>query len=116
MRMTLSVNTIDFHQQSIEIKREIGDRQGIVASLGSLGLAYHSLGQYQRAIDFHQQSIEIEREIGDRNGEALSLWNLSNLYQQRGRLKRSMNYRHQAYLIWQDMSLPLARLPIPRIR
>ncbi|NJK74882.1 MAG: tetratricopeptide repeat protein [Oscillatoriales cyanobacterium RU_3_3] len=32
-----------------------------------LGIAYQSLGQYQRAIDFYRQSLEIQREIGDRS-------------------------------------------------
>ncbi len=49
--------------------REIGDRQGEATSLGNLGNAYNSLGQYQQAIDFHQQSLEIAWEIGDRQGE-----------------------------------------------
>ena len=46
---------IDFQQQSLEIEREIGDRNGEANSLGNLGLAYYSLGQYQQAIDFQQQ-------------------------------------------------------------
>ena len=56
---------IDFHQQSLEIQREVGDRQGEAACLGNLGSVYRQLGEYQRAIDFHQQSLEIQREIGD---------------------------------------------------
>jgi tetratricopeptide (TPR) repeat protein len=50
---------IDFHQQSLKIKREIGDRHGEANSLGNLGAAYCSLGNYQRAIDFQQQSLAI---------------------------------------------------------
>jgi tetratricopeptide (TPR) repeat protein len=46
-------------------------------SLNNLGLAYKSLGQYQRAIDLFEQSLEIKREIGDRHGEADSLCNLA---------------------------------------
>ncbi|WP_353851852.1 tetratricopeptide repeat protein [Microcystis sp. LE18-22.4A] len=48
------------------INREIKDRQGEAASLGSLGLAYRSLGQYPKAIDFYQQSLAIQQKIGDR--------------------------------------------------
>ncbi|MGB8687552.1 MAG: tetratricopeptide repeat protein, partial [Microcoleus sp.] len=69
---------IAFHEQSLEIKREIGDRQGEANSLGNLGNAYDSLGQYQRAIAFHEQYLEIEREIGDRVGESIALNNLGN--------------------------------------
>ena len=44
--------------------------------LGTVGLAYHRLGQPQRAIDFYQQQLTITREIGDCGGEANACWNL----------------------------------------
>ncbi|MBP0000448.1 MAG: tetratricopeptide repeat protein, partial [Cyanobacteria bacterium SID2] len=46
--------SIEFYQQSLDISREIGNRQGEAASLGNLGNAYHSLGQFQRSIEFYQ--------------------------------------------------------------
>ena len=39
-------------EAALEIYREIGDRRGEASSLGNLGLAYYSLGQYERAIAF----------------------------------------------------------------
>ncbi|MEJ6483419.1 tetratricopeptide repeat protein [Nostoc punctiforme UO1] len=59
--------TIAFHQQSLDIVREIGDRNSEGKSLTNLGIAYNSQGRYQQAIAFHQQSLEIAREIGDRS-------------------------------------------------
>ena len=52
---------IDFHQQSLEIRRQIGDRKGIATSLSGLGNAYRSQGDYAKAIDFQQQSLEIKQ-------------------------------------------------------
>ena len=46
--------------------REMGDRQDEAKSLGNLGIAYNSLGQYERAIELHNQHRTIAREIGDR--------------------------------------------------
>ncbi|MBC6434261.1 tetratricopeptide repeat protein, partial [Nostoc sp. HG1] len=66
---------IDFLQQSLDIAREIGDRNSEGKSLANLGNAYGSLGQYQQAIEFYQQSLDIAREIGDRYIEGLSLMN-----------------------------------------
>ncbi|WP_353122691.1 tetratricopeptide repeat protein [Planktothrix agardhii] len=37
-------------EQALTIYRQIGYRQGEACSLGNLGLAYNSLGQYQKAI------------------------------------------------------------------
>jgi tetratricopeptide (TPR) repeat protein len=44
-------------QQALTLFQEIGNRHGEASSLGNLGLAYQSLGQYQLAIDYHQQSL-----------------------------------------------------------
>jgi tetratricopeptide (TPR) repeat protein len=42
-------------EQALQIYREVGNRQGEAASLGNLGIVYHSLGEYEKAIDFYQQ-------------------------------------------------------------
>ena len=56
---------IEFHQQSLNIAKEIGNRLGEGSALGNIGNAYQCLGQYQQAIEFHQQSLNIAREIGN---------------------------------------------------
>ncbi|WP_148292318.1 tetratricopeptide repeat protein, partial [Planktothrix agardhii] len=61
---------ISYHQQSLEIDREIGNRWGVSYSLNGLGNVYNSLGRYQEAISYYEQSLEIRREIGNRWGEA----------------------------------------------
>ena len=84
--------SIDLHQQSLVIAREIGDRGGEAASLGNLGCAYNSLGQYERAIDLHQQSLVIAREIGDRCREANALGNMGNAYGALGQYEQAINF------------------------
>jgi CHAT domain-containing protein len=83
--------------------REIGFRQGEAASLGGLGNAYDSLGQYQKAIDFHQQSLEIEREIGNRQGEANSLGNLGAAYDSLGQYQKAINFHQQSLEIEREI-------------
>ncbi|MEM9137582.1 MAG: tetratricopeptide repeat protein [Cyanobacteria bacterium P01_F01_bin.42] len=100
----------------MEIKREIGDRNGEAKSLGNLGIAFDLLGQYQQAIDFHSQSLEIKREIGDRRGESDSLWNLAQVYQRKGRIRLAMKKRHQAYLIWHSNEASSRCRPISKLR
>ena len=41
---------IEYHQQSLTIAKEIGDRRVEGIALGNLGNAYHSLGNYAQAI------------------------------------------------------------------
>ncbi|MEI1376940.1 tetratricopeptide repeat protein, partial [Nostoc sp.] len=94
---------IEFLQQSLEIKREIGDRDGEGVSLGNLGNAYNLLGQYQRAIEFYQQSLEIKREIGDRNGEGKSLGSLGNAYNSLGQYQRAIEFLQQSLEISREI-------------
>ena len=45
------------------IHREIGYRQGEMAKLGNLGLAYQDLGQIEKAIECVEQALEIYEKI-----------------------------------------------------
>ncbi|BAG02494.1 tetratricopeptide protein [Microcystis aeruginosa NIES-843] len=90
---------IEFHQQSLAIFREIGDRGGEAASYNNLGNVYNSLGEYQKAIEFHQQSLAIKREIGDRGGEAKSYGNLGNVYYSLGEYQKASEFHQQSLAI-----------------
>jgi tetratricopeptide (TPR) repeat protein len=71
------------------------DQQRWANSLGNLGLAYASLGEYRRAISFHEQCLAIMREIGDRRGEANSLGNLGLAYRSLGEYRRAISFHEQ---------------------
>jgi tetratricopeptide (TPR) repeat protein len=102
---------LKYHQQSLEIKREIGDRDGEAVFLNNLGNVYQSLGQYHEALKYHQQSLEIFREIGvaegtqsDRSGEANSLGNLGVLYSSLGQYKEALKYHQQSLEIQREIN------------
>ncbi len=94
---------IEFHQQSLAIKREIGDRGGEATSYNNLGTVYYSLGEYQKAIEFHQQSLAITREIGDRGGEAASYIGLGNVYQSLGEYQKAIEFYQQSLAITREI-------------
>jgi tetratricopeptide (TPR) repeat protein len=94
---------IEFHQQSLAIKREIGDRGGEATSYNNLGTVYYSLGEYQKAIEFHQQSLAIKREIGDRGGEATSYNNLGTVYYSLGEYQKAIEFHQQSLAITREI-------------
>ena len=63
-------------EESLAIRREIGDRLGIAHSLSNLGLVANEEGDYGGARVLYEESLAIRREIGDRLGIAHSLSNL----------------------------------------
>ena len=68
-----------YHEQSLDIQREFGDREGIAISLNSLGSVTEAQGEYASALAYHEESLAIRREIGDRRGIAASLNSLGNI-------------------------------------
>ena len=70
----------DLLDQSLEIKKKIGDIAGESRCYGNLGNTYNSLGDYQKAIEYHNQSLEIAKRIGDIADESMCCLNLSIIY------------------------------------
>jgi tetratricopeptide (TPR) repeat protein len=68
-----------FHEESLSINRELGDKQGIAFTLNNLGIMAVEQGDYEAARDLHEESLAIRREAGDKWGIAASLNNLGNV-------------------------------------
>mgnify|MGYP002777061927 CR=1 FL=1 len=91
--------------EAVVINSTVGDsdRRGEGIALGSLGIAYDSLGQYERAINYHQQYLTIVREIGDRHGEGYGLGNLGNAYYSLGQYERAISLYQQQLTITREV-------------
>jgi tetratricopeptide (TPR) repeat protein len=55
---------IEFHQQSLEIKRQMGDRNSEGNSLNNLAIAYSRCGRIQEGFLTSYQAYEIFEELG----------------------------------------------------
>jgi predicted ATPase/class 3 adenylate cyclase len=67
------------NEESLSIRRQLGDRRGIAASLNNLGLVAGEQGDYPVARALYEESLAIKRELGDQSGIANSLNNLGNV-------------------------------------
>ncbi|MDD4653568.1 MAG: tetratricopeptide repeat protein [Methanothrix sp.] len=90
---------IEYHEQSLAIAREIGDRRGEGANLGNMGSAYAALGDTRKAIEYYEQALVIDREIGDRRGEGNDLGNMGLAYANLGDTRKAIEYYEQALVI-----------------
>ena len=66
--------------ESLEIKRQLGDKQGISMSLNNLGILYKNQGKISEAEKLYLESFEIRRQLGDKVGISDSLNSLGILY------------------------------------
>jgi tetratricopeptide (TPR) repeat protein len=98
-----SRKAIKYHEQSLAISREIGDRCGEGNALRNLGLAYAALGDAKKAIEYHEQALAISRENGDRRGEENALGNLGNAYAALGNAKKAIEYYEQSLVIAREI-------------
>ncbi|ALQ51799.1 tetratricopeptide repeat protein [Nitrosomonas ureae] len=94
---------LDYHQQALVIRNEIGDRRGESGSLNNMGNVYVMLGQYTKALEYHQQALVIRIEIGDRHGEAGSLNNMGNVYEILGQYNKALDYFQRSLIIKREI-------------
>ena len=63
-------------EESLAIRRQVGDRKGIGVAAGNLGMVALDEGELPAARALHEESLAIARETGNRNGVLASLGNL----------------------------------------
>ncbi len=108
---------IEYGELSLAIAREIcaasrseaeqsAARRGEGKALGTLGSAYHSLGDVDnihQAIGFYEQHLTITREIGDRREEGYALGNLGSAYFSLGEYHKAIGYYEQYLAIAREI-------------
>ena len=88
--MTLVDTTLDEHykgdEESLAMRRQLGDKKGIATSLTNMGLVAYELADYASARMQLEESLVICRELGDRAGIASSLCPLGDVATEEGAL------------------------------
>jgi tetratricopeptide (TPR) repeat protein len=71
-------------EESMKIRRELGDRQGIAQSLNNLGNVAYRQGDYASACSLQEEALIINRQLGNRSWVSNNLNNLGNVAYNRG--------------------------------
>ena len=90
----------DYHETHLIIAKEIGDRAKEGRAYGYLGIAYQSLGDYQKAFGYHEK---VAKEIGDRAGKGGAYGNLGNPYQTLSDYQKAIEYHEIRLNIAEEM-------------
>ncbi|MGH8104027.1 MAG: tetratricopeptide repeat protein [bacterium] len=67
------------YEQSLAIRRDLGDSRGLAASLHSLGIVAYAQSDYDTARTFYSEALAIFRDCNDRDGIAHILTSLGNV-------------------------------------
>ncbi|MBK9165819.1 MAG: CHAT domain-containing protein [Acidobacteria bacterium] len=92
-------NALDSYLKSLEIWRELGNRQYEGSAVNNIGSAYSDLGEYEKSLTYFQQSANINREVGDRVYLGFSLTNLAEAYSRLGDFTKAEDYFKQSLVI-----------------
>jgi predicted ATPase/DNA-binding winged helix-turn-helix (wHTH) protein len=74
------------YEESLAIRRQLGDRSGIAGSLNNLANVSALEADYSSARTLYEESLAIRRQLGDRNGIAVALDNLGAVADEQGDL------------------------------
>ncbi|HEY9748064.1 MAG TPA: tetratricopeptide repeat protein [Allocoleopsis sp.] len=94
---------IAMHERSLELQRQLGDRQGEGAALSNLGIVSARLSRYDQALAYYQQGLQLLRSVGDREGEAATLSAIGMAYRGMGQYAKALGFYQQALQIQREI-------------
>ena len=91
--------TLDAYLESLNLWREIGNRQYEGSALNNLGSVYTDLGELEKSLLYYEQAIEMHRRNKDRNSEGFALNNLAFSYMRLGDYDKAEDFFRQSLVI-----------------
>jgi tetratricopeptide (TPR) repeat protein len=77
------------YDESLEIKKRLGNQNGIAVTLHQLAILAQAQGELEEARRLYDESLEIKKKLGDQNGIAITLHQLGRLSQAQGELEEA---------------------------
>ena len=94
---------LKYYQQSLQMFKELGDKQGEANTLGDIGKASTKLGDTEQAIGHFQQALVLQKELGNKPGLAEDLENMGALLGDLGQTQEALNNFVQAMSIQSEL-------------
>jgi serine/threonine protein kinase/tetratricopeptide (TPR) repeat protein len=91
------------YQESLAIKRRLGDKRGMAASLNTIAQIQEHLGTSEEALRSYQEALQLRREIGDKKGLGDTLIDLGGFYHDRGEHDQALKLHKEALVIQRDL-------------
>ncbi|MFX0092624.1 MAG: tetratricopeptide repeat protein, partial [Candidatus Hodarchaeota archaeon] len=89
--------------RAIRIRRNIGDKGGLVGSINNKAIVYHERGALAQALQLYSQCLAIEEEMGNKSGKAGSLNNIGIIYHTWGKLDQAEDYYRRTTELGEEM-------------
>ncbi len=90
-------------QESLAIRRRIGQKRGMAVSLNEIAKVNAQMGDAKSALASYTEALDIRREIGDKRGVGGTLLDLGNLYDDKGDHDKALDYYKQSLQIEREI-------------
>jgi len=100
------LKALDYYEQVLKIRRDIGNRSREGGALGDIGDVYLFLGQYEKSLDLHRQALAIDTEVGYTFGQVWDHHDLGVLHFHLGNLSRAREELNLALQQAKDLNAP----------
>lgn len=95
---------LEFYNEGLKIRQEIGEKHGIAESLNNLGYFYSNRGDIFNALECYSNGLKIQEDIGDSEGAALSLNNIARIYELQEDVPKALEYYQRSLKIGEDIN------------
>jgi predicted ATPase len=89
--------------ESLDIGRQLGDKQGVAVCLNALAVFARDEGDVVVALSLFEESLALWRELGDQKAVARSLSNLANVVKLQGDNARARSLYAECLAIFQEL-------------
>ena len=95
---------LQYYNRGLSLYKDIGDKNGIASSLGSIATIYQDQGNYPKAIEYNAQCLKRFEAMGDNANMAIVLNNIGTLYKQQGEVSKAMDYYARCLKIDEELN------------
>ncbi|MFN8494822.1 MAG: tetratricopeptide repeat protein [Caldilineaceae bacterium] len=106
-RQKLYPLALQYGQDALTLREQIGDMSRVAHSFVNLGLIYTDMSEYTHAIEAHQEASAVYKQLGNLPLVATALLNIGMAYHLDGRLHNAVQVYKESLAICSEISAPL---------
>jgi signal transduction histidine kinase len=99
-------SALNYHLESLRLKKQIGDKHGEAYSLSNIAHIYRDLKDFNQALTFSMSGLNLRRELNDGEGIAMSLHDVASVYGDSGDEENALRYFDDCLAIAEKASEP----------
>ena len=94
---------LEYYGNALKINEEIGNKRGIAANLGGMGVIYYNQSDYPKALEYYSKALKIDEELGNKSGIAIHLGNIGLVYSNQSDYPKALEYYSKALKIDEEL-------------